>query len=454
MQSRTANRVALGDPVSTLFDLMTNDHTHEGGLFDDPLGEPELFGPALSPGLRLMPKDETLRGEVIVPSEMVIKLMPTRYLNQFSQQRKGPNTEQRALTESWRRQQIHPISAVMASQELALEYLEFTNRTWGSNKQPEELVVIPEGSEFAGQYAILVAGHSRVLGYQNLAVEAGHEPGDAAVDVRLFDVTDIRSILEIQLAENIHSAPAPVRTFRAIAEMYLFLQALQPAHRIPYKSFAEYYRFTEQQMSDALNFVRLPTQIIEMTDSGILHENIAIELARARGIIEFHYGQLTSKDSRFQTPSGADDTAVRQISDLQELEIQRQTAHEMFALLAHLDREGMIGRGRYSAGAKYIRWHARQLRALYRKATDDMNADSLFKYEETLPGRVERFQKLLTEDLLRYAGEDAIRGRLLARRLGQAAGVMVEIADPTQELVRGAEATIYDLRAARRKKKK
>src|ERR1700733_7601620 len=122
---------------------------------------------------QLIVEADPAQHEIMRPAETDERYIATGYLNIFSQQRPGENQQQEALKSTLRRRQINSINVRLACEELVKEYLDFTDKTWGSCKRQEELISLPEGAGEngvdEGKYIILIAGHSRVKGIRGVA---------------------------------------------------------------------------------------------------------------------------------------------------------------------------------------------------------------------------------------------------------------------------------------------
>ena len=382
------------------------------------------------PGLHAVDEGTHLGPEIIQPLDVEFGMIPTGYLNKFSQQRPGDNEQQAALTNSLRGGQINPINIVMATPELAHQYLEFTNQAWGAEKQPDELRAIPSG-RFAGMYAILVAGHSRVEGLRSIATQDNGDPDAALVKVQMHPTDEIMEILRIQLNENIHAQVPKDRTLRAIAEMYLFVQSLNGGHRVKYSDFGSCYRVSEQMISDAMQYVALPAEIRRLTDDGILNVGIIFELARARLAIVKNAQRIARGDPRYAVNKNTpvEERGARQAA--QQTWTDKLVLADMHMLMTRINNlEGGPNKNVIASRA-IIRQYAKALRP--KIAAGEVGPvvvqDAFDFIVETVDDRYTYLKKQFEDNLREFFGRDRAEGRDLARRMARLGELSIEGAD-------------------------
>jgi len=358
--------------------------------------------------------------------EVVEEYMRIGDLNVFSQQRAGPNDDQEALINSLRGGQINSVNVVHTDLATALNYLAFTNKTWRDNKSAQSLRPFRaryEGDPRAGGYAILAAGHSRQIGIAAVAAEEGYGPDATLIRTQPHEAKSIMDILRIQLAENIHSKPAPDRSFRAIAEMYLYMQAEDSRHKIPKRAFAKHFGISEQTLRDSLNYAALPDEFRKYADDGRLPMGILIALARARQAIVDAHTHTTEHDPEYMVTPDMDDQEMQLQRKIQTAKIEELTTGTLRMLLTRYNK---LPKRTIMAGRAIIASHAEALRRRYAppkigRVVVDMESmfDTGISVEDQL--RIDRDE--LVRNTKEYFAWDREAGRALAARIARAAGM-------------------------------
>jgi hypothetical protein len=367
-------------------------------------------------------EEAAFRPEVMRPAEIDIRLIQTGYLNVFSQQRAGRNEEHEALKNSLREGQINPINIMIADHGTVLDYLAFTNKTWRSDKTEEDLKPLPPrfaGDPDAGKYVILIAGHSRMHALRALVEDEGLDPDAAELLAQVHEVRDVQDILRIQLAENIHSKPHKDRSFRAIAEMYMFLEEKDKAHHIQKRAFAKYFGVSENALRDALNYAALPEEVREMTDDGDLPMGVLIELARSRqAIVDAHTITADNDPAYAVTDAMGDDEEA----EVRRLRAQAVTDMTVDTIRVLISRYNKLEKRTVAAGKAIFRTHAEALRrrnAPPKVGKMAVEMDMLFESGISVADQRAMDQKELRDNIAYFFGRDEAAGRALARRLAQ-----------------------------------
>jgi hypothetical protein len=369
--------------------------------------------------------------EVMRDAELDIRYVQTGHLNIFSQQRSGRNEQHEALKNSLREGQINPINIMIADRELVLEYLAFTNKTWRSNITEDQLRQLSprfEGDPDAGKYVILIAGHSRVHALRELALDEMRDPDTAELFARVHHVDDVRDILRIQLAENIHSSPHRDRSFRAIAEMYMFMQEKDKQHRVPKGAFARYFGISEGSLRDALNYVALPDEVRSMTDDGVLPMGVLIELARARQAIVDAHTITAANDPKYAVAERMDDEEAALMRKLQEEAVNTMSVETIRGLIAHYNN---LDKRSVAAGRALFRTHAEALRRRYapqKIGNIVVEMDALFEDAISVADQIAADRAVLKRHIEDFFARDASEGRELAKRLSRLGQLGLEAA--------------------------
>ena len=199
------------------------------------------------------------------------------YLNPLGQHREGRNARQADLNaniESCGGRLHYPMDVTSMDYDQTQEIIDFTNRVWGTEKCIEELTPYKPN-----QYLILIAGYSRREGLLAYAKKYNIDNFDMPGLCIYRKVSGVEDFLDIQLRENIHSAPPPERTARGYAEAFLYKKSTTP--KLTQAQFCREKGIKAGALSDALLYGDLPPDIRELTDSGKLPFSVAIELGKA-----------------------------------------------------------------------------------------------------------------------------------------------------------------------------
>lgn len=251
--------------------------------------------------------------------------LPLEQLIVVSQVRDINNPELARLTESIDQTDlINQVDIALLDRERFIDYLDFANALWGTSHNVDDFPVTEQG-----QYYMVIAGHSRV---QAMGILRAREQGyvDYFVECKLHRNPSPREILEIQIAENIHSQPPLERQARAMVETYEY--GLRHGE---WKTRQEFLRecrghFSAHRLSQAMNFARLPAELKDFVYNGSLDYLVAVEVGRAMPVIR---RRLTYQF----------DSYGQNIDERQEYEALLNRAVVVWAQsqIAHIQHEGL-----------------------------------------------------------------------------------------------------------------
>ncbi len=112
---------------------------------------------------------------------------------------------------------LNPIDVSLVTRELLEQYIDFTNRTWGSNATIDDYLQLALPDE---RFPLLKSGHSRHEAITELVAE-GRLPADQQVMTRISSAESVQDIIDWQRGENIHSQPPRERNAMALVESYM-----------------------------------------------------------------------------------------------------------------------------------------------------------------------------------------------------------------------------------------
>lgn len=169
---------------------------------------------------------------------------------------------------------LNPIDAGLLTPEALTEYIDFTNQTWGATTTLEDF---NDKLLSDGRYCLVIAGHSRHQSIEDLEAEGRLE--ERPILAKVHEVAGVWDILEIQLAENIHSQPPKERQAIAIVEAYNYGLA-QGRWSTPEEFIGSGAGegATITGLQRALHFARLPGDLRSFVLSGVIPYTAGVEL--------------------------------------------------------------------------------------------------------------------------------------------------------------------------------
>ncbi len=241
--------------------------------------------------------DESTHG--VVPSkqeaptygERETMALPLGQLIRVSQVREGENPLLADIKESIAKSGLYyPIDVAVLDRESLSTYLDFIGWLWKSTSSIDEFSPDEEGN-----YYLVIAGHTRVEAIEQIENERAqrlaeegifYRPGLAKIKSNLYYNPKPEDIVAHQLAENLHSQPAPERQAMAIVESYFY--GLR--YRL-WRNKAEFLRVTNRKFSkgaldSALSFVELPADIRSFVFAGGLPYRAGVALGRSLPYVE------------------------------------------------------------------------------------------------------------------------------------------------------------------------
>jgi hypothetical protein len=199
------------------------------------------------------------------------------------------------LTNSIEKEGLHNALdvAIMKPEDFAA-HLEFVNAIWGT-----KVKISDYGPPNNGVYAVLIAGHTRLLSLQEIQKRRGE---NISFNAKIHEITSSRDFLRIQITENIHSGVNPERRAIAIVEMYYFglTKDANPDDPDHWASQAEFARknvdkISEDMLNDGIAFTKLPVDIRDFIFNGHVPYNLGIEIGKNSDLV-FEYIKLQNKD--------------------------------------------------------------------------------------------------------------------------------------------------------------
>lgn len=147
--------------------------------------------------------------------------LPLDSLLMVSQIRGCENPAQNDLKESIDQEDLdNPINVARVTEAELDDYLDFTNRTWGSSLT---IADVEQYRQLDGLFNLVVGGHSRTISIQELAAEHTERTGQPTnweIQSKLLKDTSVFGIVSKQLSENIHKGAPIEREAMAIVEIY------------------------------------------------------------------------------------------------------------------------------------------------------------------------------------------------------------------------------------------
>lgn len=169
---------------------------------------------------------------------------------------------------------LNPIDAALLTPQALTEYIEFTNQTWSAATTLDDFEdkLLPDGT-----YCLVIAGHSRHQAIEDLETDGRLD--ERPILAKVHEVVGVWDILEIQLAENIHSQPPKERQAIAIVEAYNYGLA-QGRWSTPEEFIGNGAGegATITGLQRALHFARLPGDLRSFVLSGVIPYTAGVEL--------------------------------------------------------------------------------------------------------------------------------------------------------------------------------
>lgn len=219
--------------------------------------------------------------------------LPLPSIISLSQTREDTNRSMAALQRSINEVGlIHKPTIALMSEDGLDQYIRVVNSLWGSEHRLEDMPAVPEqmiaalinkyppGDSFimdnGRYYLVVMAGHSRIQAIRNIVAK---DEDIAYVACDLHFLHSPQEILEIQIAENIHSNVSEARELLAIVEIYYY-----GLENNLWSSPAEFARESRDKISykrikSAIAFSRLPGAYRDIFRGGLLSYTIGVELA-------------------------------------------------------------------------------------------------------------------------------------------------------------------------------
>lgn len=172
-----------------------------------------------------------------------------------------------------------PISACV-SEELLTQYITFVNKLWGSNSSIDDFAANRQEN---GSYYLIVAGHSRHQAFEEL-IQEKKLPEGQTLPTRMAKVSTVWDIIQLQRADNIHSAPPKERNAMATIEAYEW--GLQQGDWKNMSEFATWNKKSGKEVSttalrEMQYFAKLPGSIRVFILGKNIPYSVGVEMGRA-----------------------------------------------------------------------------------------------------------------------------------------------------------------------------
>lgn len=129
-----------------------------------------------------------------------------------------------------------------------------------------------------GRYNILIAGHRRKRAIVKIAKDYGIEPEKISVVSSIRQGVSFEEALLVQLSENTYDEPRPTDIAKYIQQFYDYLLS-KNGKKPTYKHIAARTGLSEYKVSNALRYCRLPDDVKDYVEKGLLPYSIAVRLA-------------------------------------------------------------------------------------------------------------------------------------------------------------------------------
>ena len=199
---------------------------------------------------------------------------------------------------------LYPPISAHVSEELMREYIDFVNNLWGSKTSVED---IAERRQEDGMYYLIVAGHSRHQAFEEL-VDEGRLPADQMLPTKVTKIASVWDIIELQRADNIHSAPPKERNAMATIEAYEWGR-----QKGEWKNMTEFVVRSKENskavsasvLKEMKHFTKLPGEIRTFVLGGSIPYSVGIEMGRSVDEVRRYYALeagYSSYDIEIMTP--------------------------------------------------------------------------------------------------------------------------------------------------------
>lgn len=240
--------------------------------------------------------------------------LPVKSFVRPPQVRSGMNPELPNIKDSIRtRGLLNQTDAARMNEVQLGVYLDFVNRTWGTNVSIEDYAMQQQPD---GNYYVIVAGYTRTEALCQLQDEddVGYE---YAMMAKVHSISTPEELIALQLDENLHSKPAQEQRAIAVVEAYQYgIESGLWSNKL---EFLEQSRgkFSKQILNDALGFAQLPPQARDFVFSGRLSYNAAVALGQATDlIIEYHVVKMGYDETLFEVTPEFDEAYTKYIGHL------------------------------------------------------------------------------------------------------------------------------------------
>lgn len=192
------------------------------------------------------------------------------------------------------------LDVAVLSRDRMEDYLGFVKEIWKDETDINELT-----PDEAGNYHLLIAGHSRLSAIKTLDKRRRADCEDsnllfqpANVWCKLHHQPSPQEIVSFQISENIHERPPAERTAMVLVENFEYGKR----HGL-WATKAQYLRscegkFSKYALDQALRFADLPQKVRDFTFSGRLRYQTAVALGKQRPLLAGYYRKRFELDDQ------------------------------------------------------------------------------------------------------------------------------------------------------------
>ncbi len=206
---------------------------------------------------------------------------------------------------------LNSIDCANLGADTLTDYINFVNEVWGTHTDISEF---EQQRQADGSYYLVIAGHTRLSGVIELQ-EENRLSVHRTVEAKVHKVTSPWQIIELQLAENIHTQPARERRAVAIVETYEW--GLREGKWSTQKEFLEAHNnIGKTVLSEALAFSNIPPRIRSFVQKEAISYNAGIEIGKAAGdLLDYLYYKTGV------TALSATEQQLAEILELQDIQL-------------------------------------------------------------------------------------------------------------------------------------
>lgn len=330
---------------------------------------------------------------------------------------------------------INPIDVSLVSYELLDEYIQFTNRTWGSEAKIEDYMhlQLPDG-----RFPLLKSGHSRHTAVTEL-IEEKKLSQDTRIWAKISEAESVFDIVQWQRGENIHSQPPRERTAMGLVESYLY-----GVEKGEWHNEEEFIAIQESKgrkvkkgpLAQALKYSRLAPHIRNFILAGEVPYLAGVEMGASVDILTEYVARM----------SGFNGVTDPRLTSEQKSKIQKTVVIELDIMCNRITNDNLNS----TASQKYIQgkrnlWSdvSRSMRPNNKKIMQGL--DSEFKFAQdaldiNYIAKVKELKRALADTKTKYAGHDIPKFLKLQQGILPEADIQELLLSFEEELVKTRQA--------------